>query len=194
MSRSLKKELARAIANEAYDITNEGIYFPVQSALLRGEYVDSVNGGPEVITCNTIVDEGIAFLLSVALAQTAKPAGFYLAPFSGSATPAQNWTASNFASVASEIVSQAEGYTAATRPVWTPPASVNATQIDNYAAKASVTIATATSLNVNGIGLLTNSTRGGTTGALISAAKYSATRVLQNGDVWDIGYRISLTV
>ena len=40
----------------------------------------------------------------------------------------------------------------------------------------------------------TSTAIGGTTGALISASKYAATRVFQNGDTYDVGYRVSLTV
>jgi hypothetical protein len=47
---------------------------------------------------------------------------------------------------------------------------------------------------VTGAAMLTNNTRGGTTGALVSATKYAAARVFQNGDTYDIGYRLSLTV
>ena len=87
-----------------------------------------------------------------------------------------------------------EGHTSPTRPAWTPPASTATASIDNMAAVAHLTIATASTLNVTGAALLTNSTRGGTTGALISASKYAATRVFQNGDTYDAGYRVSLTV
>ena len=62
------------------------------------------------------------------------------------------------------------------------------------AAIASVTMATAGQLNVSGAAMLTKSTRGGTTGALISATKYAGDRVFQNGDTYDVGYRVSLTV
>lgn len=47
---------------------------------------------------------------------------------------------------------------------------------------------------VTGAALLTTNTRGGTGGALISASKYAAARTFQNGDKYDIAYRISLTV
>ncbi len=160
---------------------------------IKGEYYDRVNGGEWCLIPNLVVTEGQAHILNTALGSTAKPAGYYLALFSGAAAPAANWKAANFASVASEIVSLTEGHTSATRPVWTPT-NTNNNVIDNMTAVASVTIATATTLNVTGAALLSNSTRGGTSGVLISAAKYPATRTLQNGDVYEIGYRISLTV
>lgn len=191
---NLRNELAVALGREQYDLSEGGIYFPRQGVLARGEYFDRVNGGRWQRTPNLIVTQGLAHLLSVALAQTPKPAGYYLALFSGAAAPAPNWDAASFAAAASEIVSLTEGYTSPTRPVWTPPASTATGSIDNLAAVATVTIATAAQLNVTGAAMLTNSTRGGTTGALISATKYAATRVFQNGDIYDIGYRISLTV
>ena len=191
---NLKKELHAALQQERFDTTEGGIYFPRQGVLAKGVYIDRVNGGEWQETPNLLVTEGLAHILSVAFAQTAKPAGYYLALFSGATAPADNWTASNFASVASEIVSLTEGYTSSTRPVWTPPSSTATNSIDNMSAVASLTISTATALNVTGAAMLTNSTRGGTTGALISATKYGATRVFQNSDVFEVGYRISLTV
>ena len=161
----------------------------------RGEYFGRVNGGEWAKEGdNLIVLEGLAHILSVALGGTAKPAGYYLALFSGAAAPAANWTGATFAAAASEIVSLTEGYTSPTRPAWTPPNSTATNSIDNMAAVASVTIATAGTLNVTGAALLTGSTRGGTTDKLISASKYAAPRTFQGGDVYEIGYRISLTV
>ena len=186
--------ISKALAQGDFQITEDGILFPHQGILAKGEYFGRVNGAEwEKEGDNLITTEGLALLLNVALGATAKPAGYYLALFSGSATPAANWTAASFAATANEITSMSEGYTAATRPVWTPGVAT-AGSIDNMAAVASVTIATASSLNVTGAALLTNSTRGGTTGALISASKYAAARTFQNGDTYEIGYRLNLTV
>lgn len=169
------------------------VLFAGAAVRAQGEYYHRVNGGEWERIPNLIVTEGLAHILNVAMGTTAKPANYYLALFSGATAPVANWTASNFATVASEIVSLTEGHTSATRPVWTPTNTATGS-IDNMTTVASVTIATATQLNVTGTALLTNSTRGGTTGVLISASKFSAARVFQNGDVYDIGYRLSLTV
>ena len=190
---NLRKELAGALARDQYDVTEEGVYFPRQGVLAAGEYFDRINGGTWERTKNLIPTEGLAHILNVALGSTAKPAGYYLALFSGATAPAANWTAANFAAVASEIVSLTEGYTNATRPAWTP-ANTTTGSIDNMAAVASLTIATSSQLNVTGAAMLTNNARGGTTGALISATKYAAPRVFQNGDTYEVGYRLSLTV
>ena len=162
---NLRKELAAEIKAERYDLAEGGLYFPRQGVVASGEYFDRVNRkGPWTRQPNRIVTEGLALMLNVALG-----------------------------SVASEIVSLTEGYTAATRPVWTPVTTTTGS-IDNMAAVASLTMATATQLNVTGAAILTNSSRGGTTGALISASKYAAARVFQDGDVYELGYRINLTV
>lgn len=196
---TLRRELARDMRDEVYDFTEGGIYFPRNSELVAvgnsaGEYVDSVNGGPLTHTKNLLTLQGRAHILSVALGATAKPAGYFLALFSGATAPAENWEAASFAATAAEIVSMTEGYTSATRPAWTPPASTATNSIDNFASKANLVIATAASLNVTGVALLSNSARGGTTGVLISAAKYAVTRVFQDGDDFAVGYRTSLTI
>lgn len=175
-----------------FEETEHGLFFPNQGLVAQGEYFDRVNGGEWQATHNLVVNEGLAHLLNVAMGSKAKSAGYYLALFSGATAPAANWTAANFAAVAAEIVSMTEGYTSATRPQWTP-ADTNTNSIDNFAAVAKVTIATSSQLTVTGAAMLTNSVKGGTSGALISASKYAAARTFQDGDEYEIGYRLSFT-
>lgn len=190
----LQREVSKALAQGDFQVTDDGILFPRQGILAQGEYFGRVNGGIwEKEGDNLITTEGLAHILNVALGTTAKPAGYFLALFSGAAAPAANWTAAGFAATANEITSMSEGYTAATRPTWTPGTATGGS-IDNLTTVASVTIATAASLNVTGAALLTNSTRGGTGGVLVSASKYAATRTFHNNDNYDIGYRLNLTV
>ncbi|MEB8380685.1 hypothetical protein NYW84_06365 [Acinetobacter junii] len=193
MNELLKKEIGKAIAKEHYDITENGIVFPSLDVLAKGEYFDRVNGGEWSRTPNLVVTEGLAHILNTALGTKAKTPNYYLALFSGAAAPAANWTAANFTSVASEIVSMTEGYTNATRPVWTPTEATG-NSIDNMTSAASVTIATASTLNVTGAAMLSNPTKGGTTGVLVSATKYATARTFQSGDIYEVGYRLSLTV
>ena len=192
---TLQQEAAREIRAERFDITPEGIYLPRIGAIAAGEYFGRVNGGAwQKEGDNLIVTEGFAHLLNVTFdTSTAKPAGYYLAIFSGNTAPAANWTAAAFAAVASEIVSMTEGHTGATRPAWTP-AKTTTGSIDNMATVASLTIATSSQLNVTGAALLTGSARGGTTGVLVSASLYAAPRTFQAGDIYELGYRINLTV
>ena len=187
-----KQDLNNDLQAGNYEATEQGVYFPKQGIVARGEYFDRINGGEWHTTGNLVVNEGLTHLLNVGLGSKAKASGYYLALFSGATAPAANWTAANFASVASEIVSLTEGYTNATRPAWTP-VDATSNSIDNFASVASLTIATAATLNVTGAAMLTNSVRGGTTGTLISASKYAAARTFQNGDVYEVGYRLSFS-
>ena len=195
--KSLNPFLASALlaAVSANDYTNneDGSITTGQGITAKGEYFDRVNGGEWTRTENLIPTEGLAHILNVALGTMPKPASYHLALFSAAAQPAANWTAASFASTASEIVSMTEGYSAATRPTWTP-ANTATNSIDNMAAVAKVTMKTASSLTVQGAAMLTNSGKGSTAGALISASKYASPRVFQDGDTYEIGYRISLTV
>lgn len=183
-------ELKRFLDNGDFEATDEGLLIH-RGLLAKGEYFESVNGQDERIHPNLIPTEGINMILAIALGATSKQGGFYLAPYSGAVTPAANWTGANFAATANEIVSQTEGFTGTLRPQWVPGAPSGGS-IDNLAAKASFTIACTTSVNINGAGLLSDSARGGTSGALISASRFAATRVVYNGDVWDCGYRVTL--
>lgn len=189
----LMSSLLAAVNANDYTNNEDGSITTGQGITAKGEYYDRINGGEWTRTENLIPTEGLAHILNVALGTTPKPASYHLALFSAAAQPAANWTAASFASTASEIVSMTEGYSSATRPTWTP-VNTSTNSIDNMAAVAKVTMKTASSLTVQGAAMLTNSSKGGTTGALISASKYAAPRVFQDGDTYEIGYRISLTV
>lgn len=189
----LASSLLAAVSANDYISNDDGSITTGQGITAKGEYFDRINGGEWTRTENLIPIEGLAHILNVALGTTPKPASYHLALFSAAAQPAANWTAASFASAASEIVSMTEGYSSATRPTWTP-ANTATNSIDNMAAVAKVTMKTASSLTVQGAAMLTNSNKGSTAGALISASKYAAPRVFQDGDTYEIGYRISLTV
>ena len=189
----LASALLAAVNANDYTTNDDGSITTGKGITAKGEYFDRINGGEWTRTENLIPTEGLAHILNVALGTTPKPASYHLALFSAAAQPQASWTAASFASTASEIVSSTEGYSSATRPTWTP-ANTSTNSIDNMAAVAKVTMKTASTLTVQGAAMLTSSAKGGTTGALISASKYAAPRVFQDGDTYEIGYRISLTV
>lgn len=194
MDQIKKDALLAAIDRGEYTEKDNQITFNQLGGIsFKGEYFDRVNGGEWRRAENLVVNEGIAHILNVALGAKAKTAKYYLALFSGNTAPVATWTALSFAAVASEVVSGTEGYTNATRPEWVP-VDTNGNSIDNMAAAAQLTIATSGTLTVTGAALLTNSTKGGTTGTLVSASKYPVARTFQNGDIYEIGYRLSATV
>lgn len=160
---------------------------------IKGEYFERINGGEWVKSQNLVTDEGLTHLLNVALGTSPKPQGYFIALFSASATPQASWNAQNFSATASEIVSMSEGYASATRPKWNAQ-NTSTNSIDNMQSAARFEIKTDSTLTVQGAALLTSSTKGGTDGVLVSAIKFNAPRVFQNGDTYELGYRISLTV
>ena len=102
----LRAELAREFRSDRFDVSDEGVFFPRVGVIAKGEYFCRVNGGAwEKEGNNRITTEGYAFMLSVALATTPKPSGLYLALFSGSTAPADNWTAASFAAVGARYTS-----------------------------------------------------------------------------------------
>lgn len=185
-------ELSAALHAGNYKTDDQGGLILLDGVRAQGFYTHSVNGQDLREDPNLIVDQGLIHMLDVAFGATAKLSNWYLALYAGAISPAANWTAASFAATASEITSGSEGYSNATRPVFTAGAAA-ANEINNLATKASFTIVTASVLNVNGAALLSNSAKGSTAGVLASATRYAATRALYNGDVFEQGYRVVLT-
>jgi len=154
---------------------------------IRGEYVL-----PDGEVCpNTISAEGQLYLLSVGLAGQTAEANWYLTLWQNAVTPAESWTAANFATTAGENTSTTEGWTG-NRQAWTPDTPL-AEPMGNDANPAVFNIVTASSVTFQGAALLSSPTRGGTTGVLMSAAVFpSGARTLYNGDTYRLVYRESL--
>lgn len=195
LDRDLQKhagEFGRYLRNKKYEITGDGIAFPKAMAIAQGGYLHDVNGLDEQFDPNLLPDEGLVYLLSVGLNNGAKLAAWYLSIYAGNYTPLATLTAASYPATAAEITSSSEGYTETTRPVWTPTAPTTPL-IDNLANKAAFTIATASSLTVNGAALLSEATKGAVTGKLSSATKFATARTLYNTDVFNLAYRVTLT-
>jgi hypothetical protein len=187
-------EFAAALASHEYERTDDarGLYFPKAKAFISGTYIHDVNGEDERVDPNLLPDEGLMYLLTVGLYNGTKLPTWNLALYAANYTPLANLTAASFPATASEITSSTEGYTESTRPVWTP-STPSANSIDNLANKAAFTIATASSLTVQGAALLSEAAKGAVTGKLVSATKFSAARTLYNTDVFNLAYRVQLT-
>lgn len=179
------REFQGYIDNHQYEVSDEGVEFPKAKVMVFGEYEDNYG----LAGRNLVPTEGINHIIMVALSNTAKLNNFYLSLYSGNYTPVAGLTAATYAATATEITSGTEGYTQATRPAWVPTLT-SAGVLDNYAAKADFTIATATSLTIRGAALLSDPVKGATSGVLISAAKFASDRVESNGNTYSLGYRV----
>ena len=143
-------------------------------------------------THNLVVNVGAQYACGVALTATAQVATWYLGIYGAGAsnTPAAGDTASSHAGW-TEITA----YTEATRPVCTFAAATlaNPSVATNTASKAQFTMNAGTT--VGGAFLISNNTKGGTTGVLFSAADFQSPgdRVVVSGDVLSLTYTFSLT-
>lgn len=185
-------EFLSALRNRKYERTPEGLYFPAAKVMAAGCYVEDVNGEDERQHKNLLTDQGLTHMLGVTLGGTSKISAWFIAPYANSVNPAATWTASNFPATAGEITSNTEGYSETTRQAFTPGAAA-ANMIDNVASKAAFTIVTASTLTIAGAGLMSANVKGDTGGVLVSATRFSSARILNNGDVWNCGYRVQLS-
>lgn len=185
-------EIAAALAAGNVEQTASGVLFPTMAALVSGMYVHDVNGADERTDHNLVTIEGLNYMLNTSLRAQTPETAWFLALFAGNVAPQASWTAANFTANSTEIVSSSQGYTETTRRPWTAPAAVNG-NVTNTASKASFTIAATSTLTVNGGGLLSASAKGGTTGVLMSASKFATARNLENGDIFNLGYALTLT-
>lgn len=189
---ALAKDIRRAIRTNKYELSEEGVFIPGANGYGNGVFIEYVNGQEAGINKNRLVDQGLVHLLNVVLGGEAKQAAWYVPLFSGNVSVAANWTAATFASQASEIVSTTEGYAGANRPTWTGSAATTPT-MNNNAAPALYTIATAATLTVRGAALISSQARGATTGVLWAASRFANDRQLQNGDEYGIKYSTTFT-
>lgn len=183
------KEIRRELRNGKFDVqTEQGIISMFHGGLtLRGEYEEDVNGEDVRRHSNLITDVGIRYFLDMLDGSTAKISSWYLG-WMNNATPLAAWTVNDFHT--NENTSTVAGYTGANRagPLTIAPATNN--YIDNYASKASFTVAG--TVSVYGLGLMSTQARSATTGTLISATAFGTPRALLDLDVWNVGYRLIL--
>jgi hypothetical protein len=185
------KEFAADVQKGRFVRTLSGIILD-KGVKLEGLYTHGVNGQDFVQECNLVPDAAILAILNTFYGSRSKDAAFYLAPFTGSSSPAAGWTAANFTANATENTSTSEGYSEVTRQAATFGSAASG-EIDSYSSLASFSIVTASTVTFTGLGLLTSNTRGGTSGLLASAIKFGTGRALVNGDTFQAGYKATLT-
>lgn len=192
LSRHIR-EVRSAIFRNRYNQHANGIEIAGAKAIVGGQYSYRLNGGawsdPEP---NLLPTEGLIFLLNL-LGNHASIPSCYIALFANAYTPLAANVALSFTSTYSEITSGSEGYSESTRVAWTSATAATTAAIHNNASPAEFTIVTASTLTVNGVAMLTASAKGATTGNLISASKFSATRTFSNTDLFDVKYQLGLT-
>lgn len=175
VNKALARDALRAVANRRAEITESGLFIPGANMVAFGHFSAQYappgeDFGPRTVGANRVVKEGLIQALNL-IANHVSPGAYYLAPFSGDVAVSADWKGSTFAGAATEFTA----YSNATRVPWTTVAATSAAQVSNAAALAAATI----TLNaggpytIRGIGLLSNSGKGSTTGLLFSASRFA---------------------
>jgi len=187
----ISEKLRRKVLDGSVEDTPEGIV--VEGTRFIGRYSAFIDGKLVEVSRNKIPLEGLIYFLSAGLLGAPQLNKFYLAIFSGAVNPQDNWTAANFSSNANEIVSSTEGYSNPTRPQWIPDTTTPTTNaVGNLDSLATFNIVCSSTLNIAGAALLSDETKGGTSGKLISAMRYDNVHTVNNGTTYQLGYEIEL--
>ena len=145
----------------------------------RGKYTGQIIRSGRTIDefeCkNLVVNQGLNDLLNCYFNAGGQTPNWYLGIFQGNYTPVASDTASVIAANSTECSS----YTSATRPQW-QQAAPSAQSITNSANRATFTFNN--SQTIYGAFLISNSTIGGTSGTLFSAAQFSASKNVVSAD------------
>jgi len=128
------------------------------------------------VSYNLVPVEGLVDILSVCFKSGTPKANWFIGLFEGNYTPVAGVTAATIAANATECTA----YDEATREAWVSGSIANEA-VSNVASPAEFTMnATKT---VYGGFLISNSTKGGTLGVLMSVVRFSTARPVVNGDV-----------
>ena len=184
----MNKDIRDAYFTGKFEETEDGLFFPRSRLLINGVFKYNKRGEPEECSTNLVVDEGLNYIIDVALGVENKISTFYIAPFTGPAAVANTWTGSNFTGNAIEWNL---GYEEALRPVW-DEGPVATGGIDSFNSKAVFTSA-ADGEVVTGAGLISTSGKGATAAVLIAASKFPSAKNLDIGEILEIGYGLQLT-
>lgn len=174
INKALARDALRAIANRKAEFTESGLFIPGANMLTFGHFSaryapPGEDFGPTTIGANRVVKEGLIHALNL-IANHISPVGWYLAPFSGDVAVSADWKGSTFAAAATEFTA----YTNATRVPWTTVQAAATPQVGNAAALAASTITfnAGGPYTIRGLGLLTNSGKGSSTGSLFAASRF----------------------
>lgn len=135
---------------------------------------------------NIMPTEGMNHLLSVLLKSGAQIGNWYVGIYNANYTPVLGDTAATFPGTATENVA----YTSATRPAFTA-GTVSAGAVDNTAAVAEFT--SNANATVYGGFIVSSAVKGGTTGVLLSAVKFSTSKNFEAGSILRVTAGFTLT-
>lgn len=170
---------------------------PSDSAKAMGKYIVECfdkDGNPKwtAETPNLVVNVGLQYMAGSALVATTQITSWYVGLYGAGAsnTPAASDTASSHIGWTENT-----SYSEATRPLanFAAATAANPSVVTNTSNKAVFTMNATTT--IGGAFLISNNTKGGTTGTLFSAADFQSPgdRAVVNGDILNVTYQFSLS-
>lgn len=170
-----------------FEKRDSGLLVPTGKLVVGGKFFGQHIRDGEVIDefedFNLVVNQGLNYLLNVAIQGQGQVTSWFVGLFSGNYTPQASDTAANIAQNATEWT----GYQEATRQPYTTAAST-AQQLTN-----SANVATFTQSNpgtVYGAFIVSNNQKSATTGTLIAAAQFGSAKTVAVGDLLALTYSI----
>jgi hypothetical protein len=156
-----------------YERSAGGVLMPVAAMVAGGTFtIEHVRNG-EVIDVfdspNLVVDQGLNHMLDVLLHGSTQVGTWYLGLFEGNYTPVAGLLASTIAGAATECTA----YDETTRQIYNEAAAASKVTT-NSANKATFTMNATKS--VYGAFIISDSTKGGTSGTLLAASKFAAAK------------------
>jgi len=165
--------------HQTHEMTEGGLLVPSSKLQVGGVFHCQHIRKGEVIDeweqPNLVVNEGLDKLLNVMFNGATQIGTWYLGLFEGNYTPAATVTAATIASAATECTA----YDQSTRPEYVEAAATSQS-ITNSANRAAFTFNATKS--IYGAFLISNNTKGGTTGTLFSAARFSSSKSVVSSD------------
>jgi hypothetical protein len=189
MSRAAQADLARLIRNRNFDRTEKGVFVPAAGILFGGFFSHAVNGEDWQHDHNIVVNEGLDYFLDVALSDGTQLAAstWHVGIYEANYTPLATDDASNISANSTESTA----YDESERQDWTD-AGASSQSITNSASTADFTMnASKTIYGAFLIGGTGAQSPGGSTGTLVAASKFAASRAVVATDVLSVTYTLT---
>ena len=181
------RELERAVRNNRYEVTEDGLLFPDQGLRFHGNMEHAVNGRDVRVDPNIVPIEAFNYLLTAGISNGTQHAAFYVALVGANVTPNSALTAATFDSVMTEFTNYDE-----TARVEFVDSAASGGSLNNTASPALFTIS-AGGGTVYGGALLSAAAKESTAGAILACTLFASARVLLEADELSIKYTISGT-
>jgi hypothetical protein len=171
-----------------YRKSNGGVLLPANELVVGGRFTIEHRRDGELLSVdespNLVVNEGLNSLLGIMFNGVTQIGTWYVGLFEGNYTPVAGVTAATIASASTESTA----YDEATRPAYVE-AAASGQAITNSANRATFTMnATKT---IYGAFLISESTKGGTTGTLFAASRFSSSKAVVDNDELLVTYTLS---